>query len=168
MTRSSAISRMREAAPTRRSAMAYSITAEQDFVRADMSNRETVQEMGDFLRALVRYSARCARIVIQVRQSKPIFHVEQHGLIESLREIARSPQHRIALLADTADLQSSHEYLELLARQRGVNVRSFRSVGEAILWLRDRRQSADRRQGLERRPGEERRHKARRSALGAG
>lgn len=148
--------------------MAYSITAEQDFVRAELSSRETVQELGDFLRAVVRYSARYASIVIQVRQSTPIFHVAQHGLIESLREIAHSPQHRIALLADTADLQASHEYLELLARQRGVNVRSFRSEGEALLWLRDRRRVADRRQEPERRVGEERRQTARRSASGAG
>lgn len=158
---------MRETTPTRRSAMAYRITVEPDFVRAEVSNRETVQEMGDFLRAVVRYSARCARIVIQVRQSKPIFHVEQHGLIELLCEVARLPEHRIVLLADTADLQASHEYLELLARQRGVNVRSFRSEGEAIHWLRERRQGADRRQGLARRLGEEQRQKARRSASAA-
>ncbi len=150
----------------RRSAMTYSISVEQDFVRAELSNRETVKELGDFLRAVVRYSERYASIVIQVRQSQPIFHVEQHGLIESLREIARSPQHRIALLADTADLQSSHEYLELLARQRGVNVRSFRSEGEAIFWLRDRRQRAERRQSQQPRPGEERRQTVRRSASG--
>jgi hypothetical protein len=163
---SSENSRTLESTPTRRSAMAFSITVEQDFVRAELSNRETVQEMGDFLRAVARYSARYASIVIQVRQSTPIFHVEQHGLIESLREIARSPQHRIALLADTADLRSSHEYLELLARQRGVNVRSFRSEGEALLWMRDRHRGADRRQAPEPRLGEERRQRARRSDPG--
>lgn len=141
-----------------RSAMTYRITVEPDFVRAELRNRESVQEMGDFLRALVRHSARCARIVLQLRQSKPIFHVEQHGFLESLCEIARLPEHRIVLLADTADLQASHEYLELLARQRGVNVRSFRSEEEAMHWLRDRRQ------GLERRVAEERRQTARRLA----
>lgn len=158
---------MQETSPQRRAAMAYRITVEPDFVRAEMSNRETVQEMGDFLRAVVRYSARCARFVIQVRQSKPIFHVEQHGLIELLRELARLPEHRIVLLADTADLQASHEYLELLARQRGVNVRSFRSEGEAVHWLRERRQGTDRRQGPARHLGDERRRKARRSASAA-
>jgi hypothetical protein len=146
--------------------MAYKITVEQDFVRAELANRETVQETKDFLRAVVRYSPRYSNIVIRVRQSKPIFHVEQHGLIEYFQEVARSPQHRIALLADTADLQSSHEYLELLARQRGLNVRSFRGESEAMQWFRDRRLVADRRQSEERRQGEERRQAARRRASG--
>jgi len=40
------------------------------------------------------------------------------------------------LLADTMDLRVSHEYLELIARQHALNVRSFRSMDEALRWLR--------------------------------
>jgi hypothetical protein len=86
-----------------------------------------------------------------VRTSKPLFHVERGGLIEHLRQIARAPQHRIALLADTPDLQASHEYLELIARQHGVRVRSFRGEAEALAWFQDRRAQSDRRLGGERR-----------------
>jgi hypothetical protein len=146
--------------------MAYRITVEQGLVRAEISRRETVQETREFLRALVRYSPRYSSIAICVRQSKPIFHVEQHGLVEHLQEIARAPGHRIALLADTADLQAAHEYLELLARQRGVNVRSYRSEAEALVWLRDRRELADRRQGPEERAETERRQAQRRTVSG--
>lgn len=163
---------MPESTPARKVAMTYKITVEPEFVRAELAYRETVEETRDFLRAVVRYSPRYTKIVMQVRQSKPIFHAERHGLIEYFQEVARSPQHRIALLADTADLQASHEYLELLARQRGVNVRSFRGEAEALLWFRDRRRETDRRQSEDRRQdqdryaGEDRRQASRRAATG--
>lgn len=139
-----------------RPAMTYRISLEGEFLRVELAHRETVEEMREFLRALVRNSARCAVILLRVRASKPLFHVERDGQIGFLRQIARAPQHRIALLADTPDLQASHEYLELIARQHGVRVRSFRSEAEALAWFRDQRiQEADRRQGGERRRSHE-------------
>jgi hypothetical protein len=146
-------------------AMAFRITVEADFVRAELAHRETVEETRDFLRALLRYSESYTCLLIQVRTSKPVFHVERHGLVEYFGRIARTPRHRIALLAEGADLQASHEYLELLARQRGVNVRSFRDEAAALLWLRDRRQLPDRRAGGQGYAGVERRQGARRVAL---
>jgi hypothetical protein len=146
-----------------RPAMTYRITHEGDFLRSELAHRESLEEMREFLRAVARNSARCPVILIRVRASKPLFHVERGGLVECLQQIARAPQHRIALLADTPDLHASHEYLELIARQRGVRVRSFRSEAEALEWFKDRRLQAERRQGNERRqsneppPGVERR-----------
>lgn len=135
-----------------RPAMTYRIALEGDFLRAELAYRETVEEMREFLRALVRNSARCAVILMRVRASKPLFHVERDGQIGFLRQIARAPQHRIALLADTPGLHASHEYLELIARQHGVRVRSFRSEAEALAWFKDQRiQDTDRRQNGERR-----------------
>jgi hypothetical protein len=154
--------------------MAYTITHEPDFVRAQLVGRETVEETKKFLRAVARYSARHPAVLIQVRASKGIFQVERYGLIEHFKEIARSPSHRVALLADTADLRVSHEYIEFLAQQRGLNVRSFRSEAEALQWLRERqpqpepvarparaefeerRRLQDRRQQRDRRQGERR------------
>jgi hypothetical protein len=42
----------------------------------------------------------------------------------------------------------------LIARQRGVRVRSFRSEAEALEWFKDRRAQADRRLNGERRRGD--------------
>ena len=139
-----------------RPAMTYRIALEDGFLRVDLAHRETVEEMREFLKALVRNSARCPVILLRVRASKPLFHVERDGQIEFLRQIAHAPQHRIALLADTPDLQASHEYLELIARQRGVRVRTFRSEAEAVAWFKDQRiQETDRRQSGERRRSHE-------------
>lgn len=137
----------------RRPAMSFRIVLEPEFLRAELTHRETVDEMLQFLRAVVRNSARCPRVLISVRASHPLFHVERDGLVEFLRQIAQVPQHRIALLADAPDLQASHEYLELIARQRGVCVRSFRSESEAVQWFADRRALDDRRARGERRQG---------------
>lgn len=164
----SSASEPQQASPSARGrAMAYRITVEADFVRAELAHRETVEETRDFLQALLRYSESYSSLLIQVRTSKPVFHVERHGLIETFSQIARTPRHRIALTAETADLQASHEYLELLARQRGVNVRSFRDEAEALAWLRERRQLADRRQSQQPYEGTERRLGPRR-AVSAG
>lgn len=139
-----------------RPAMTYRIALESGILRAELAHRETVEEMREFLTALVRNSARYAVILVRVRASKPLFHVERDGLIGLLRQIARAPQHRIALLADTPDLRASHEYLEVIARQHGVHVRSFRSEAEALAWFKDQRiQETDRRQGGERRRSHE-------------
>ena len=95
-----------------------------------------------------------------------VFHVERGGLVELLRQIARAPQHRIALLADTPDLQASHEYLELIARQHGVRVRSFRGEAEALAWFKDRRMQAERRLGGERRRSDDLRPARERRVVG--
>jgi|GEM_PF-1650264 len=155
-------------APARaqRPAMSYRITLEDGHLRAELAHRETLEEMREFLRVLARNSAQCPAILLRVRASKPLFHVERGGLIELLREIARAPQHRIALLADTPDLHASHEYLELIARQHGVRVRSFRGESEALEWFRDRRLQAERRRNGERRGGGEQGPEAERRAGG--
>jgi hypothetical protein len=133
--------------------MTYRITFDEDFLRAELAHRETVEEMREFLRAVARNSARCPVVLIRVRESKPLFHVERDGLVECMLQIAQAPKHRVALVADTGDLQASHEYLELIARQRGVRVRSFRSEPEALLWFKDQRAQLERRLGGDRRGG---------------
>lgn len=116
--------------------MAFKIVLEEDFVRAELTARETVEETKDFLRALAGHSAAYARFLIHIRHSRPMFRLEQGGLIDVIKLIAPGTEHRIALVADTRDLQVSHEYFELIAQQHRVNLRSFRSVGEAVAWLR--------------------------------
>ena len=43
---------------------------------------------------------------------------------------------RVALLADAEELRAAHEYIEVLARQQGANVRAFRDEAQALEWLR--------------------------------
>ena len=148
----------------------YRITAEPGYLRAELFDRETVEETQAFLRAVVRENAKHRRacVLILVRLSKPIFQVVPHKLIEYIEELAGTSANQIALVGDTRDLNMSHEYIELLARQRNLNVRSFRGELAALQWLKDqlkaedlrvrreRRDPQDRRQGRERREQERR------------
>lgn len=45
------------------------------------------------------------------------------------------PGSRIALVADTSELLASYEYVELLARQKKLDAKAFRSESDALRWL---------------------------------
>src|SRR5438309_342344 len=170
-----------ESLPTPWSAMGYRITLDRGVLRAELFGRETVEETNSFFRAIVSASreTRCPCILILVRSSKPIFQVERHGLIEHFRELAATSSRRIALLGDSRDLQLSHEYVELIARQHGLIVRSFPDETAAYQWFRDPRQERERRRqqerrsqqaprtGQERRAGQQRRRAERRNSIAA-
>jgi hypothetical protein len=103
-------------------------------------------------------------VLLVVRLSQAVFQVAAHGFIEHIEEISGKPGCRIAVVGDTRDLQISHEYLELLARQRNLDVRSFRDEPAALQWLNDQRKTADRRQLHERRGHRDRRRNGDRRA----
>jgi hypothetical protein len=77
---------------------------------------------------------RCPRILICVRDSRPVFKAEDYGLAG---ETLATPSCRIALLGDSSEHHHAHEYVEIVARQQGVNVKAFRVEAEALEWLRD-------------------------------
>lgn len=131
----------------------YKITAEPAYLRAELFERETVEETRAFLDAVVRDNAnhRRSRVLILVRASKSIFQIVAHGLMECFEELSATTPGQIALVGDTRDLHLSHEYIEVIARQHGLNVRSFRDEAAALAWLNDRRDPRDRRQQPERR-----------------
>ena len=136
----------------------YKITAEPGYLRAELFERETVEETRAFLDAVVRNNAthRRSRVLILVRESKSIFQVVAHGLMECFEELSATTPSQIALVGDTRDLRLSHEYIEVIARQHGLNVRSFPDEAAALAWLNDRRQPHDRRRQPERRQQERR------------
>src|SRR5258708_12065747 len=83
------------------------------------------------------------RVLVWVGNSRAIFRVEQYGLSEHFKRAAANPVgYRIALVADSDDVRSAHEYVETLARQKGVAVRSFRSEAAALDWLHEPAASA--------------------------
>ncbi len=150
--------------------MRYEITVEPDHVKADLFDRETAEETREFLVAVaaeVRKHKR-AQILISVHASRAIFRVEQYGIFDYFKELGElQKKYRIALTGDSEELRISQEYVESLARQHGVNVRSFQSEQAALNWLRDRRWLPDRRERHERFEGQERRRHQRRPKSGA-
>jgi hypothetical protein len=139
--------------------MGYKIALDRGVLRAELFGRETVEETKTFFRAIVSASREspCPSILILIRSSKPIFQLERHGLIEYFRELLSTSSQRIALLGDSRDLRLSNEYVELIARQHGLNVRSFVDEAAADRWFKDPRQGQERRRRQERRVRQERR-----------
>lgn len=152
---------------TNRREMAYRIIPRPGYLQAELFGRETVEETQAFLRAVVRENGKHQRpcVLIAVRLSKPVFQVAAHRLIEHIEELFRQGVRRIALVGDTRDLRMSHDYIELLARQRGLNVRSFAVEAAALEWLDDRGELESERRRQERRETSDRRRYGERRLL---
>src|SRR5262245_16649108 len=111
-----------------------------DYLRAELSGRETVEETAKFLRAAAAMALKNkrTRVLIVVRDSKPIFRVQEYQVGIWLKELAARPEHRVALVARDSEVQSAHDYVALLASQRGAPLRAFHAEPEAIEWLEEK------------------------------
>jgi len=117
--------------------MHYRFQHAQDHLRAELFGRQTVEETLQFIAALVAAAREhsAARILIWVRNSRPIFKVEQYKLSEQFKQLAAQQEVRVALLADADEVRASHQYIEVLAAQQGAQVRAFRDEARALNWL---------------------------------
>ncbi|TMG74635.1 MAG: hypothetical protein E6H75_11730 [Betaproteobacteria bacterium] len=150
--------------------MRYEITVEPDYLKADLFDRKTAGETREFLVAIAAEARKheLLQVLISVHTSRAIFRVEQYGIFDYFKELGElQKKYRVALTGDSEELRISQEYVESLARQHGLNVRSFHSEQAALSWLRDRRWPPDRRRRQERFEGQERRRHQRRLNSGA-
>jgi hypothetical protein len=114
--------------------MRYTIELREGYLRGELVERETAEEtreFGDALHAAMVENG-LSRMLVVVRSSRAIFRVEEYQLSEFLR---RLPGARVALVADAPGLAAAHEYVQLIASQKGVALRSFTSEKPALEWL---------------------------------
>ena len=118
--------------------MVYRIAAERDYLRADLFNRETAEEALEFFEAVADSASRYRRscILISVHSSIPVFTVDRSGFLTRFTSVGDDPAHKIALIADSRELDHSHEYFVLLGRLHGINVRHFRDEPSALEWFK--------------------------------
>lgn len=119
--------------------MLYRISTEADLLRADLFRRETAEESREFFGAVAEAALRrrCSGILISVHASNPLFTVDRSGFFAEFSILGTDPDRKVALVADTEELDYSHEYFALLAQHQGMNVRHFRNEPMAIEWLRE-------------------------------
>ncbi|HLX79236.1 MAG TPA: hypothetical protein VKS43_01500 [Burkholderiales bacterium] len=117
--------------------MLYKITIERGYLKADLFNRETVKETQEFFDIVVDSALqhRCSRILMSVHASSPLFAVERSGFLARFKSLSGDPSHKIALVGDTEELGFSHQYIEALGRQQGMNVRNFRDERSGVAWF---------------------------------
>jgi hypothetical protein len=121
-------------------AVHYTFKEAPGHLRAELFGRQTAEETLQFAAALVAQAKKspARRILVWVRNSRPIFKVEQHNVSDKFRELAAIKDVRVALLADSDEVRASHQYIEVLAGQQGANVRAFRDEARALDWLAPR------------------------------
>jgi hypothetical protein len=114
----------------------HRVTVEQGYIRAELFNRKTTDETRRFLEAVIPQILKhgCPRVLLCVRNSKPVFTVERYGFSRYLDIVFKS-KYKIALIGDTLELRIAHQYIATLARLRGANVRAFPEETGAIGWL---------------------------------
>jgi hypothetical protein len=117
--------------------MRYSIDLREGYLRAELVERETPQETREFSRAVhaVMLEKGGARLLVIVRSSRPIFRVEEYQLSEFLNLVAAIQGLRVALVSDSTELAAAHEYVELIAGQKGIALRAFHAEAPALEWL---------------------------------
>ena len=112
-----------------------------DVLRVDIRQRQTAEETREIAETAFaeRERAGVLGILLMTRDSRPIFKVEEYGLSAILERIAAIPGLRVAAVSDDSALHAAHEYIELIARQRGAAYRAFRKEADALAWLREPR-----------------------------
>jgi hypothetical protein len=125
--------------------MRFSIEPREGYLHATVYGRDTAEQMREFLLAV---HAACRKhdtpkILVSLRQSRAVFKAEDYGLSGYANELV-TPACQIALLGDTDEVNSANEYIEVVARQQGVNLRAFREEQAARRWLSGADRSARR------------------------
>lgn len=116
--------------------MRYSIEKKDSYLHAALYGRDSAEEMREFLLAVHAACQRheTPRIVISIRQSRAVFKPDDYGLSGYVNELI-TPACQIALVGDTDEVNAANEYIEVVARQQGVNVRAFRAEAAAVRWM---------------------------------
>ena len=117
--------------------MRYRISMETGYLRAELFDRTTAEETHEFLEAILASAAEhdATRLLVSVFSSRPIFKVDQYGLMDYFSKAVEKSPHRIAMVGDTPEIRLSQKYIEFLAWQRGVTLKTFGNEEGAVLWL---------------------------------
>lgn len=116
--------------------MRFTIERRPGYLRAELWDRETAEQMREFLVAVSAACRehQCPKVVMVIRRSRPAFRPEDYGLTSYAAELVSSAC-QVALVSDTDELHAAHEYIEMAARQEHINARAFRDEPAALRWL---------------------------------
>ena len=117
--------------------MEYTIAAEGGLLRARVWGRETQQPPTQVCDAMLAEARRLGltRILVELTQKVALSAVNQFHLIDRLPSIGLTPQHRLALVHHTPGFYEANDMIDIVAGNRGLNVKNFRDVESALAWL---------------------------------
>ncbi len=118
--------------------MRYTIERRAGYIKAEMIERDTAEQTRDFVMAILAElrKGETARVLISTRRSRPVYKVESWDLSAALEQLMPLKERlRVAFISDSRELALSQEYIELIAKQRGLAFRTFASEKAAVKWL---------------------------------
>ncbi len=117
--------------------MRYTIEIGPHYVKAEMVDRDTAEETKEFVDAILAAlrQHKLAKLLISTRASRPLYKVESWNLSGALDQVMAIKGLKVALVSDSKELAMSQQYIELLARQRGLDFKTFKSEKLAADWL---------------------------------
>jgi hypothetical protein len=117
--------------------MKYTIVDRESYLRADLLERQSAEETEAFLKAIgvQRRKHQHKGVLICVHPPRAFFRVEKYHASSFLDTLAGLREVRVALVSPYFEVRLLHQYLEVLARLKGANLRSFAAEAAAIRWL---------------------------------
>ena len=124
--------------------MQFTIEADDEFLRVKVSGRADDRPPSEVCAAVLAESRKRgrSRILIELDQQFPLSPTSQFALVTRLPELGFTPNERIALVHRTREMQDANHFINLVARNHGVMVRTFPGVEHAVAWLRAEGDSA--------------------------
>ena len=117
--------------------MQFTIEPKADLLHAKVWGRDTTQPPFHICEAIMTEARRLGlvRILVELNQKVPLTGTGQFMLVERLPSLGFTPQHRIALVHHTHGFFEANDMIDIVAENRGLNVRNFRDVTAALAWL---------------------------------
>jgi len=117
--------------------MNYTTRPDGDLLRAHIWGRESNDPPSHICKAILEESRKhgLKRILIELSQARPLSDAGQYLLVEKLPALGLTHDHRIALVHNTPGLYEANDMIDLVAKNRGINVRNFPDVRSATEWL---------------------------------
>ncbi len=117
--------------------MKYTIADKEQYIRADLFERQSAEDTAAFLRAIgvERRKHQRKGVLICVHAPRAFFHVEKWHASRFLETLAGLGGVRVALVSRHFEVRLLHEYLEVLARLKHAPLRAFGNDAAALRWL---------------------------------
>ncbi len=124
--------------------MQFTIDADDEFLRVKISGRDADRPPSEVCAAVLSESAKLGRdrILIELDQKSPLSATSQFQLVTRLPELGFTPRHRIALVHSTPEMHEANQFINLIAENRGIQVRNFQGIEIAKDWLREEAEAA--------------------------
>jgi hypothetical protein len=117
--------------------MQFTLEHKADLLHAKVWGRDSTRPPFQLCEAIMTEANRLGlkRILIELSQKVPLTGTGQFMLVERLPSLGLTPRHRVALVHHTPGFFEANDMIDIVAENRGLNVKNFRDVGSALAWL---------------------------------